>query len=318
MPVRKSKGRIVIRPYGSRRGVSQYARTEVRSINSKPLTMSRRFAIVNGDDFGFSLGVNQGIIQAHEQGILTSASLMVTGDAFDEAVSLAKSHPNLGVGLHLVLVCGKSALLPSQIPHLVDKDGLFPSDPVKAGLRYQFDRLARQELKQEIRAQLEKFRQTGLPLAHVDGHLHLHSHPVVLRILVELAEEFSIEIIRLPSEELRLTLDIDPSGLAKKVIASLVFTWLRKYGEALLKAKKIGFAERVYGLLQTGNISEEYLLQLIGQIGANTIEIYTHPAIDETTGAKNQELIALLSDRVREKLLSNYFEIVNYKTLRVN
>jgi predicted glycoside hydrolase/deacetylase ChbG (UPF0249 family) len=117
-----------------------------------------RFLIINGDDFGFSRGVNQGIIKAHEQGVLTSTSLMVTGDAAAGAVALAKSHPNLGVGLHLVLVCGKSALPSSEIPHLVDELGNFPNDSLKAGLRYQFSQAARRELCLEIRAQLEKFR----------------------------------------------------------------------------------------------------------------------------------------------------------------
>jgi predicted glycoside hydrolase/deacetylase ChbG (UPF0249 family) len=72
--------------------------------------------IVNGDDFGLSESVNQGIIQSHQQGILTSTSLMVSGDAFENAVALAKTHPNLAVGLHLVTVCGKSVLPRESIP----------------------------------------------------------------------------------------------------------------------------------------------------------------------------------------------------------
>ncbi|MGB8698288.1 MAG: ChbG/HpnK family deacetylase, partial [Thermosynechococcaceae cyanobacterium] len=165
----------------------------------------QRFAIVNGDDFGFSPGVNAAIVQAHQHGVLTSTSLMVTGAAFPEAIALAQAHPDLAVGLHLVLVCGKSALPPERIPHLVDSQGQFPDNPTQAGLRYQFSPAARQELRLEIRAQLEQFRQTGLPLAHVDGHLHLHAHPVVLDILIDLAPEFGIRVIRLPYEELRLT-----------------------------------------------------------------------------------------------------------------
>jgi predicted glycoside hydrolase/deacetylase ChbG (UPF0249 family) len=109
-----------------------------------------RFLIINGDDFGYSPQVNKAIVTAHERGILTSTSLMVSGDAFEEAVNLAKAHPNLGVGLHLVLGCGKSVLLPLQIPHLVDAEGYFANNPVEAGLRYQFDRGAKQELRSEI------------------------------------------------------------------------------------------------------------------------------------------------------------------------
>ena len=279
----------------------------------------RRFVIINGDDFGFSSGVNRAIIEAHERGVLTSTSLMVTGQAFDEAVALAQAHPKLAVGLHLVLGKGKAVLPPLQIPHLVDANGNFSNQPNRAGLHYQLNPSARRELRLEIRAQLEKFRDTGLQLSHVDGHLHMHSHPVVLRALVELADEFNIKVIRLPSEELRLTLDLDRDDLQSKLIWSFIFSGLRRYGERLLKSKGIGFAQRVYGLLETGRMTEAYLLGLIPQIRADLVEIYSHPAIAITgeptngpLGLGQAELDALLSDRVREMLVNSGFELTNY------
>jgi chitin disaccharide deacetylase len=281
-----------------------------------------RFAIINGDDFGFSAGVNQAIIQAHEQGVLTSTSLMVTGDAAQEAIAISRTHPNLAVGLHLVLVCGRAVLPPSQIPHLVDSQGNFSDSPVQAGLRYQFHPAAREELRQEIRAQLEKFRESGLLLSHVDGHLHLHTHPVVLRILVELAQEFNIRVIRLPSEELKMSLKLDHRELLTKLVWSGVFGGLRRYGEGLLTAHGIKFAERVYGLLQTGSMNEEYLLGLIPQIQADMVEIYSHPAVIHSgeplngpSGSGATELSALLSEQVRQSLANNGFELTNYYRL---
>ncbi|MBD2567834.1 hopanoid biosynthesis-associated protein HpnK [Anabaena lutea] len=280
----------------------------------------RRFAIINGDDFGFSQGVNQAIIQAHSQGVLTSTSLMVSGDAAEDAIALAKNYPDLAVGLHLVLVCGKSVLPPSQIPHLVDSDGNFSDNPTQAGLNYQFNQATREELRQEIRAQLEKFRDSGLQLSHVDGHLHLHVHPVILGILVDLANEFNIKLMRLPSEELAKSLKLDQRNLLIKIVWSVVFGQLRRYGENLLKAHNIEFANRVYGLLQTSNVTEEYLLGLIPQIQADFIEIYSHPAIVNAGEPLNTpggeiELGALLSERVREALVVNGFELTNYVKL---
>ncbi|MBW4614955.1 MAG: hopanoid biosynthesis-associated protein HpnK [Desmonostoc vinosum HA7617-LM4] len=278
-----------------------------------------RCLIINGDDFGFSRGVNEAIITAHEKGVLTSTSLMVSGDAADEAIALARTHPNLGVGLHLVLVCGRSVLPPEQIPHLVDSEGNFPDSPLQAGLRYQFHRAAREELRQEIRAQLTKFRESGLHLSHVDGHLHLHVHPVVLGILVELAQEFEIKFIRLPAEELGMNLKFDRGGLLTKLVWSGVFGRLRDYGEGLLKSQGISFAHRVYGLLQTGSVTEEYLLGLIPQIQTDLVEIYSHPAIvrdgeplNGPLGAGAEEFTALLSEQVREVLMANGFELTNY------
>jgi len=277
----------------------------------------RRFLIINGDDFGLSSGHNQAIIDAHEQGVLTSTSLMVTAPAFDEAVTLAKAHPNLAVGLHLVLGCGKAVLPPSEIPHLVDAQGNFSDQNNLAGIRYNLSPQARRELPLEIRAQLEKFRATGLQLSHVDGHNHMHFNPAVLHALAELAEEFNINVIRLPYEELRITLKLDSNGFVEKLMWSMIIAGLRRYGERVLKSKKIDFADRVYGWLETGQMTEPYLLGLIPQIRANLVEIYSHPAIalpgePKPYGLAEAEFEALLSAQVREAIANSGFELTNY------
>ncbi|MDF5714766.1 MAG: hopanoid biosynthesis-associated protein HpnK [Rhizonema sp. NSF051] len=284
---------------------------------------SRRRIVINGDDFGFSSGVNQAIIQAHSEGVLTSTSLMITGDAVTEAIFSARAHPQLAVGLHLVLVCGEAVLPPDQIPHLVDSRGNFSNSATIAGLRYQFHQATHEELRREIRAQLEKFRATGLPLSHVDGHLHMHVHPVVLRILVDLAQEFDIKVIRLPAEELKINLKLDRHRLLTKLVWALVFGGLRRYGEGLLKSRSIYFADRVYGLLQTGSMTEEYLLGLIPQIKGDLVEIYSHPAVmtagellNGLPGAGEAELTALLSRQVLMLLNTSGFELINYDQIK--
>lgn len=277
------------------------------------------YLIINADDFGSSQSVNAAVIKAYKEGILTSTSLMVSGDAAQEAIALAKNHPHLAVGLHLVLVCGKSVLPPEQIPHLVDSEGNFSHDPTQAGLSYQFNTATRSELRLEIRAQLEKFRDSGLNLAHVDGHLHLHVHPVILGILTEFAPEFQIKFIRLPVEELRKNLKLDQRNLLTKIVWSIVFGQLRRYGEGLLKAHNIKFADRVYGLLQTGDMSEKYLLGLIPQIEAELVEIYSHPDLinTEINHGGEVELAALLSQQVRESLTLKGFELSNYVSIQL-
>lgn len=283
--------------------------------------MSRkRFIVINGDDFGFSSSVNHAIVEAHDRGILTSASLMVTGEAFDEAVALAKARPTLAVGLHLVLTCGQSVLPPDQIPHLVDSAGCFPNRAILAGLRYQFSRAAQRELPREIRAQLEKFRTTGFSLSHVDGHLHLHAYPIVLRHLVKLADEFQIRVIRLPYEELRMNLALDRSRWFDKLIRSVIFTALRRYGERLLRLHEIQFVDRVYGLLQTSRVTEDYLLSLIPRIQSEWVEVYLHPekAVSEKPTSQSRgeaELNALLSDQVRLLLSHTGFTLTTFKEL---
>jgi hopanoid biosynthesis associated protein HpnK len=147
----------------------------------------RKRLIVSGDDFGLSPGTNFGIIKAHRDGILTNASLMVNGSAFAEAVELARATPSLCVGLHLVLVQGRAASDPQDIPDLIEGAGTFRNNPVTAGFHYFFAPRLRPQIEREIGAQLEKYLSTGLPLSHVDGHLNIHMHPSVLAILLKLA-----------------------------------------------------------------------------------------------------------------------------------
>ena len=142
-----------------------------------------RRLIVNADDFGLSPSVNQAVVTAHRDGILTTASLMVNEPGFEEAIALAKQNPRLGVGLHLALSHGHAALLPGEIPGLVNERGEFSNRPVSTGLRYFVRRDLREELRREIKAQFEKFKATGLPLDHVNGHLHFHFHPRVFSML---------------------------------------------------------------------------------------------------------------------------------------
>ena len=242
-----------------------------------------RTLVVTGDDFGASVAVNRGIAESYDRGILTSASLMVCGDAADDAVALAKARPGLSVGLHLVLVDGRAATSPKKIPHLVHRDGWFRGGPFRAGLRYQFSRAARRELLVEIRSQFESFERTGLKLAHLDGHHHLHLHPVVLDLVTRPdITPLPIPSIRLPSEELRVALALDPGKIVSKVVTSAVFRLLRRNGERRLSAAGIGYAERVYGLLATGRLTERYLLGLIPEIRAKRVEIYGHPAASHT------------------------------------
>src|ERR1700686_3217662 len=117
--------------------------------------------IINADDFGLSSGANRAIIKAWREGILTSASLMVAGEAFDEAVTLARENPGLQVGLHLTLVQGRAVLSHGGFPSLADNMGDFPTDPVQAGMRYFFLKPLRRQLRAEIEAQIVKFRETG-------------------------------------------------------------------------------------------------------------------------------------------------------------
>ena len=256
---------------------------------------ARRRLIVNADDFGRSRSINQAIIRAHQTGILTSASLMVNARAVPEAVALAKDNPALGVGLHLTLVCGTSALKPTEIPGLVDHHYRFSQRPVLTGLRYFLDRRLKPLLEFEIRAQFQRFRLTGLPLDHVNGHLNLHLHPTVLGILRREAAELGIKHLRVTRDPFWLNARLASGNWSYRLSHALVFSLLAGRASSVLRREGIRHTRFVFGLLQNGCVSEDYLLRLLVQLPAGDSEVYSHPSLHES----RSELEALTSPRVK-------------------
>jgi len=267
--------------------------------------------IINGDDFGLSPEVNSGILTAHREGILTNTSLMVNGPAREEAVILAKVTPTLGVGLHLTLVLGQSTLPPREIPGLVDAGGYFPSDPVKAGMQYFFDRSLRPSLLRECRAQIETFLATGLALSHIDGHLNLHLHPTILSLLLELTREYPLKAIRLTRENLWTSLTLDPTDAMRKVREGAIFSLLSLYAQRRLRAAGLRFPDHLFGLHQSGNVNEAYLLGLIPRLRSGVTEIYCHPSLTPA----HPEAAALTSPRVKETLQQTGVSLISYRDL---
>lgn len=178
--------------------------------------MNKTQVIINGDDFGKSPEVNEAVIRSFRARTLTSCSLMVTGDAFEHAVRLALEHPDLAVGIHLVTVQGKAVLPYLEIPNLVDREGRFPQSPTAAGLKYYFLKKARRQLKRELTAQFQRFHATGLQLSHVDSHLHMHVHPVVFAVAVELAERYGARRMRVPRDDFQLAVRFHRAGTRKQ------------------------------------------------------------------------------------------------------
>ncbi|HCW73225.1 MAG TPA: hypothetical protein DHM90_04895 [Clostridiaceae bacterium] len=149
--------------------------------------------IVNGDDFGYSPGQNLGIIKAHVKGILTSTTAMANGEYLDEALALAAPHKNLGIGVHLIMDCGKSVLPASEIPSLVDSGGQFRKH--REDLPIDIDQ---KELFREWSAQIDKLKDLGVSLTHMDGHHHMHLHPDLLETALCIAEKYQLPMRYLP------------------------------------------------------------------------------------------------------------------------
>jgi len=275
------------------------------------LTSHPRRLIVNADDFGRSASVNQAVIRAHREGILTTASLMVNEPAFEEAAALAREHPTLGVGLHLTLLCGHSALPPEKIPGLVNANGQFSNCPAGAGLRYFFQRSLREPLRREIHAQFQKFRAARLPLDHVNGHLHLHLHPTVFRILMVDSGQLGLKHLRLSFDPLWLNLRLASGHIASRALHAAIFYLLCARARPALARLGIRHTGAVFGLLQNARVDEPYVTRLLPQLPAGDSELYSHPSLDEV----RHEFDALVSPRVREQVEQLGIKLIRYQDL---
>jgi chitin disaccharide deacetylase len=272
---------------------------------------SRRRLVVNADDFGRSESINAAVIQAHREGILTTASLMVNEPACAQAVELAKQNPGLGVGLHLALLCGRCALPPDQIPGLVNEAGEFTNNPAGAGCRYFFRTSLRGQLRQELHAQFKKFRATGLPLDHVNGHLHMHLHPVVFDTLMRDAALLGIDRLRLTLDPLRLNLRLAKGHWAYRLLHAAIFHPLSARSRPHLRRRHIAHTSRVFGLLQNARVDEAYVAALLSNLPPGDSELYSHPSLDEF----RNEFEALISPRVRSQVRQLGIELIRYQDL---
>jgi chitin disaccharide deacetylase len=238
--------------------------------------------IVTADDFGAAIEVNQAVERAHRDGILSAASLMVSGPAAADAVVRAKAMPSLRVGLHLVLVEGKPVLPAGKVPDLVDRAGHFRTDMARAGAAMFFLPKVRDQLKAEIEAQFAAFAATGLPLDHVNAHKHFHLHPTIARFMVEGAKVHGAKGARVPLEPQEVLARIEPHK------ASGVVALTAPFARALrARFRKAGIAapDQVFGLAWSGAMTAPRLTGLLENLPEGLTEIYTHPATGPYSGS---------------------------------
>ncbi|MDQ0201487.1 chitin disaccharide deacetylase [Neobacillus ginsengisoli] len=145
--------------------------------------------IVNADDFGLSRGVNNGIIDSYLYGIVNSTSMMMNMSGTEHALHLAKKYPELRVGIHLVLTCGRPIL--EDVPSLVDENGQFKSLSIFMAKNISLD-----ELEREWNAQIERFIHSGLNPTHFDSHHHVHTLIELSPVVKRLSEKFGIPVRR--------------------------------------------------------------------------------------------------------------------------
>ena len=231
--------------------------------------------VVTADDFGLAREVNEAVEQAHGQGILTAASLMVGSPGCADAVARAKRLPSLRVGLHLTLVEAAPLLPRSQIPDLVGSNGLFRTDMALSGANMFFRPGVQRQLAAEIEAQFAAFARTGLALDHVNSHKHFHLHPTIARLMIAIGRRYGMRAVRVPLEPTAIVRSIDPA--APWAVPALVAPFTRMLAWRLRRAG-LQVPDQVFGLAWSGAMSATRLTAVLERLPPGVTEIYTHPA----------------------------------------
>ncbi|HEX8949645.1 MAG TPA: ChbG/HpnK family deacetylase [Dissulfurispiraceae bacterium] len=265
------------------------------------------------DDMGRSSAVNLAVAGAHDRGIVTAASIMAAGGAFEEAVQLVRQRPRLSVGLHVSLCDGRAVLPHSHIPGLTDPEGFLVKNPAIAGVSYTSPSLLSQ-IEQEVEAQFRRLEEAGVHPSHVDGHHHLHVHPLIFEIVCRAASRRGVGWIRIPKEPLSIGVGLHPAFSKPGALCE----WTLFKMLALCNMRTAGrygmrTACSVCGLSLTGAMDEGRLLDIMDRMDAPLGEIFAHP--DMSTAAGRRELEALTSAAVREKTDAGDIVLVGYREL---
>lgn len=276
--------------------------------------------IITSDDFGLSAGVNAAVEKGWQNGILTCASIMPGGTAFQEAVTIAKRNPGLQVGLHLTLLHGHAVLSQKELGRLVNTNGEFSDNPVLSGIRYYFDKSLHKAVESEIETQIKHVLNAGIPLTHIDGHLNIHLHPTVFAILEKLMPRYGIKSFRLSQERLFHNLRFDRTRITGKLFEKITFGLLAAKARQRLQELKISYAGEVKGVLNSGRMTEPYLLNILNGLQDGVTEIYFHPGVlpDSEISRRmpdyrhQEELAAITSASIRQKLAELKIDLINY------
>ncbi len=282
-----------------------------------------RYLILNADDFGLTAGVTDGVIEAHQRGLLTSTTLLVGAPDATRAARLARGFSRLGTGLHLALSAVRPILPPHRIGTLVDADGRFPYSFLGVAARLSMGRINLTELEQELEAQILAMQDLGLTITHLDGHNHLHVHPTVLPIVLRLMARHHIGALRLPRAAPPLeAADLQPAS-RRQTLKGYLLRVATRHATARIQQAGVATTDHFIGFEQSGHLTGERLRTVLSQLPPGITEVMLHPArmdVELTTRHAwgydwEEELQGLLDPGVAACVQSHAITLIHYGTL---
>jgi len=277
--------------------------------------------IINADDFGLHETVNKGIIQGHTAGFVTSTTIMANGNAFDHAVEQLALHNTLSIGVHLTLVGAKTVCAPEQVKSLVDHEGNLAAEYPEFLKRYIARQVPLADIRRELRAQVQKVADTGIPITHLDSHQHMHVVPGIIDITIDLAKEFGIKAVRIPAESYFFTGGYPCSP--PRFVARGGLTFLSQLAARKVRKARLAMPEHFFGMLAGCDMREEYLLNIVSALPDGTSEIMMHPGsnneivnhIYDWNLHGQEELAAVTSEKLRCRVATEKIKLISFRDL---
>lgn len=285
-----------------------------RAFSNNPLhaRWEMKVLIINADDLGYTEGVNAGIVQCFQEGMVRSATLMANGEAFEHAVNMAKKNEGLGIGIHLVLTGMKPLARESDIPGLLDEDGLMPSTPFALLLLLLSGKVTRQAVWNELNHQISRVFDAGLVPTHLDSHKHVHLLPQVLEILVDLCTRYSIKWIRRPFESqgffsMLATADREHRAvLLKQYGGSRLTVPLRHYFNRTVLRAGLRMPDHFFGLSMTGIWNQATAAHLMQLLPTGVSEWMVHPGVCDAELCSGRTRLREQREREKDLLCSPF------------
>jgi hopanoid biosynthesis associated protein HpnK len=285
-----------------------------------------RRLIINADDFGLTSGINRGIVEAHERGIVTSATLMANSLAFDEAVQFTKSSSRWSIGCHLVLLDGQPLIDPGRIPSLVDvKNGnAFRAGVGNFAIRALTGRIDPDQVEAEATAQIRKLQSHGIAVSHVDTHKHTHMFPAALRGILRAARTCGIGAIRNPFEVVTANFARAQRALWQRYVQVKTLRGLTGHFRQAVAKAGLRTPDGTLGIVATGHLDAKLFGEIAEHMPDGTWEFVCHPGyVDADLGtirtrlreAREGELAVLISPEARSVLQSRGIELISYRDL---
>jgi len=275
-----------------------------------------KYVVINADDFGLCQGTNQAIKLAHQKGILTSASLLVTTPGYKNALRVIKQCPSLGLGIHLSLTWGKAILSKKVVPDLVDTEGYFYSSYARLILKTIFCQSYLQQVEKEFCAQIEEALEEGLVIDHINSQQHVHMVPGIFPIFLKVAKKYKIHFMRVPKEKYFSLFSFPELILPFYGTNFVKFSLMRLFSER----KTIWGRSKFYGLLYTSKMNQKVFGQILSQIEVGITEILSHPGKpsfskkEQLFDFKKQNMLDFINDLDRrvelETLLNSHLRKV--------